>query len=116
MTPTPEPLSPTPLGLHLQRHLAEMLPEVIHVYSDGLFWLNTDSVVRTTEYAHLVSLAEAKLTEEQWCDYWDALEDVTGAAKQNSWGKHYTDERLFICATPVQRLTALCRVLGKEVA
>lgn len=109
MTTAPQPLSPV-----LLRHLADMLPEVIYQSRKRLAWTYSDDYewVRPTEHAYLVSLAEAKLTEEQQRQYLDRLCSLfTCGDGDNGAGQYWF---AVIHADEVQRLTALCKVLGKE--
>lgn len=90
---------------------AKLLPDLVHMDRAGqhLRWKDSCREVRETEYAHLVSLAEAKLTEEEQIKY--ARQLRSDAAK---WSTETLDEHYFpvITATPPQRITALCAVHG----
>ncbi len=119
MTPT---LTPTQL-----QFLASMLPEDIH--SDDrphrlydFYWrersIGRGRGVEITDWNFLVSLAEAKLREEERPKYMDQLFCEYEPNHHNmNWCDLDPHSDWFVIATfpPAQRITAMAKVLNKEL-
>jgi hypothetical protein len=65
----------------------------------------------------LMHVAEKEILGDDgdaWCAFWDALCDITGAEQVNDWGKHWTDPRILLSATPEQRAQAIETIFSNQ--